>query len=110
MEVTDPDLTPIDTNVGAATEKSLGTLHGVVAQVLTAHLSTANEVSAAMVGAAITFLKNNNITASPTENTALAGLNKALAARRRKGIDPKAAAEAAEQFATMNGANGMPLQ
>ncbi len=70
----------------AASDKALGELHSTVATVLTAAIS-ADEPSAAMIAAAITFLKNNNITASPTDNAELAELNKKLAERRRTGKD-----------------------
>jgi hypothetical protein len=107
-EVTDPDFTPDPTATEAATERQLGALHGVVATALkTAIVSGGAEVSAAVLGAAITFLKNNNITASPTENAALADLNKALNKRRRQGFSAKAIEEASDQYARMNGQNGM---
>ena len=95
---------------GSATEAKLGTLHGVVAEALTNAIQSPGEngLSPAMLGAAITFLKNNNITASPTQNAALSGLNTALNARRRKGqMTLKSATEAADAFADMNSAHGM---
>lgn len=95
---------------GSASEAKLGTLHGVVAEALTEAISNPGEVglSPAMLGAAITFLKNNNITASPTENAALAGLNASLAARRRKKQMTLADAhEATDAFANLNSAHGM---
>jgi hypothetical protein len=97
---------------GSASEAKLGTLHGVVADVLTTALTTALPegavLSPALLGAAITFLKNNNITASPSENAALVGLNTALNARRRKGqMTLKSANEAADAFADLNSAHGM---
>ena len=95
---------------GAATEAKLGTLHGAVATALTEAIKSPGEfgLTPAMLGAAITFLKNNNITASPTENAALAGLNTALNARRRKGqMTLKSANEAADAFAELNSAHGM---
>jgi hypothetical protein len=97
-------------DAGAATEKELGSLHKVVAHALKTAIEAPGEsgVSAAVLGAAITFLKNNNITASPTENAALADLNQALNRRRRRtGMTPKQIEEASDQFARMNGQNGM---
>lgn len=114
-EVTDLDLsaapTP-DKGGAAATERELGSLHKVVAVALKEAISSPGKdgVSAAVLGAAITFLKNNNITASPTENAALADLNKTLNNKRRRGLTPAQIKEAAEQFALMQGGNGMPLQ
>lgn len=73
----------------AASDKALGELHATVARVLTSAITTTEEggPSAAVLSAAITFLKNNNITASPTDNTELAELNKQLAERRKDGKD-----------------------
>lgn len=68
----------------AASDKELGDLHKKVAKVLTDALES-DELSVAAVNAAIAFLKNNNITASPTDNAELAELNKQLAERRKKG-------------------------
>lgn len=107
-EVDDYDFTeppPAVQAEGAATEKELGALHRQVAIVLKEHLASPGEggLSAAMVGAAITFLKNNSITASPTENAALADLNKALNKKRRKGMDRKELDEAAEAYSAVAG-------
>ena len=69
----------------AATDKDLGELHKQVAITLTEVVKmTADEDGAkapppaAYLGAAIAFLKNNNITADPTTNAALADLSDAL--------------------------------
>ena len=87
----------------AATDNELQTLHATVARVLTEAISHTGEdgapASAAHLAAAITFLKNNAITASPTGNKALSELSDALAARRRKKISPAALQEAEEQLA-----------
>ncbi len=67
-----------------ASDKELGALHATVAKVLTQAIS-GEECSAAVLSVAVTFLKNNNITASPTDNAELAELNKQLAQRRAQG-------------------------
>lgn len=73
-----------------ATEEDLASLHGEVARALTdAVQGTVIEdvkvpASAAHIMAAITFLKNNNITADAGANADLAALNKALADKRKK--------------------------
>lgn len=97
-------------NNGAATEGELGILHKEVAKALTDMVQETAEdedtgavkrmVSPAVLGAAIAFLKNNNITASPEQNAALSDLNKQLQARRRKGaVTPAAMDQAASDFA-----------
>ena len=68
----------------AASEDALGELHATVAQVLTSAIQ-GEEVSAATLSVAVTFLKNNNITADPSSNAELAELTAALAARRKDG-------------------------
>ncbi len=95
----------------AATDNALQELHAQIARSLTDAVKpvevTDEETgaikvippSAAHLAAAITFLKNNNITASPTGNQALSDLSDALAARRRKKIAPAALQEAEEQLA-----------
>jgi hypothetical protein len=111
-EQIEPDLSP-EHAPGAATEEAMGELHGTVARVLTSHLSDPGEagLSAAMVGAAITFLKNNNITASPSKNKDLAALKATLGSKRqRKELKPRDLQQAAEEFERMQGANGMPMQ
>jgi hypothetical protein len=84
--------------VAKATEEALGDLHGVIAEALTDLVregvntvikgAEGPEVvklpaSAAYFAAAITLLKNNNISADPGTNEALAGLEKALAEKRQ---------------------------
>lgn len=87
-----------------ATEDALGILHGVVAEYLTLKLMT-GKATAAEVGAAITFLKNNSITASPSTNAALAQLSQSLQERRNRkgGLTAKASAEAEEAFGALMG-------
>lgn len=121
MEVTDPDLSPDDgATPGAATEEALGELHAAVANALTSVIrdgmpmldKEGEEVrvpaSAAHIGAAIAFLKNNNITASPSRNKDLAALKSTLAGKRkRKELNPRALDEAQETFERMQGSNGL---
>lgn len=94
-----------------ATEAALAELHGAVAIALTGAVQggvetsedgTATRVipaSAAHIMAAITFLKNNNITADASSNSALDDLSKALAAKRQSAkqrmsrVDVQAAAD-----------------
>jgi len=68
-----------------ATEAALSTLHGVVAAELTRRILE-SEASAADIGAAIKFLKDNHITASIEDNQALTDLkhklNEKLAKRK----------------------------
>lgn len=68
----------------AASEGALGELHATVAKVLTNAIQS-EEVNAAMLGAAITFLKNNNITANAEHNAELGELARALADKRKAG-------------------------
>ena len=90
-----------------ATEDKLGTLHGIVAEYLSLKLAT-GKATAAEVGAAITFLKNNSITADPATNAALANLKGTLANRKRKGnLTPAEARASTEQFDTMLGGMGL---
>lgn len=105
----------------AATEEALGELHKAVAVTLTdviangipVHNKDGEEVdrapaSAAHIGAAIAFLKNNNITASPTRNKDLAALKQTLAnQRKKKALPPAALEEATAVFEAMQGQNGM---
>jgi hypothetical protein len=70
--------------MSAASDKDLGTLHSVVARVLKDQLE--GEPTAAVLGAAITFLKNNNITAT-SENEELSALKDELAKKRASGRD-----------------------
>lgn len=98
----------------AASDKQLGRLHLVVAEALTEQVVGYEEESEdgsvkkvrpspALLGAAIAFLKNNNVTADATDNAQLRELGEALAARRKKRIPQAALDEAAEQFATSQG-------
>ena len=90
-----------------ATEDKLGTLHGIVAEYLTLKLAS-GKATAAEVGAAITYLKNNSITADPATNAALANLKGTLANRKRKGnLTPAEARAATEQFDSMLGGMGI---
>lgn len=80
-----------------ATEEDLGALHGVLARGLTEVLKEGVAVvdkegdihktpaSAAYFMAAITFVKNNNITADPSTNEALSDLKSMLDAKRKAG-------------------------
>lgn len=98
-----------------ASEDALGALHKAVAEALTQAV-TPTEVdlgdgkkgtvlpSAAHLGAAIAFLKNNNITADPATNKELHGLEAALQARRQKrGLSQTDLDDAARAFAAANG-------
>lgn len=89
----------------AASDKVLGDLHEAVATAFAEQVKGYTEVSEegkerivrpspALLGAAVTFLKNNNITADVEGNAALRTLNDNLAARRNKRI-PQAALDAA---------------
>lgn len=102
----------------AASDKTLGNLHEQVAKALSEQVVGYEEQtdegtktvrpSPALLGAAIAFLKNNNITADATDNAALRELSDALSARRKKKLPQAALDEAAERFAQVNG--GMQLQ
>lgn len=78
-----------------ATEKDLGELHGAVARTLTDIVANGVEVPseegttrvtapASYLAVAVSFLKNNNITA-PSDNKDVADLRAKLAERRAKG-------------------------
>ncbi|QYD70155.1 hypothetical protein KZJ38_07570 [Paraburkholderia edwinii] len=60
-----------------ATQEALSELHGVVAKELTRRINE-NEASAADIGAAIKFLKDNHITAAIEDNSHLKDLKKKL--------------------------------
>lgn len=102
----------------AASELILGALHEAVAGALTEQVKgytviedTVEKVvkpSPALLGAAIAFLKNNNITADVEDNAAMRQLSEALAARRKKKIPQAQLDAAAEAFADRFG--GSPLQ
>jgi len=72
-----------------ATEGALGELHAAVAVALKEAIDLKDEAgkpivaSAAHLAAAITFLKNNSITADPSTNEGLADLRKTLADKRQ---------------------------
>lgn len=107
----------------AASDKSLGALHQKVAEALTEQVEGYDEPvfdqegeekgtkrvrpSPALLGAAIAFLKNNNITADATENEALKDLSTKLAARRKGKIPQAALDEAADAFASAHGGGMM---
>lgn len=103
----------------SASDKKLGDLHAKVANALTeqvdGYIETDSEgkertvrPSPALLGAAIAFLKNNNITADAEENSELRDLSKALAARRAKKVPQAVLDEAAEAFSASHG--GLSLQ
>jgi hypothetical protein len=97
-----------------ASEDALGELHAAVANVLTDTLENGAVVMdnegearritppAAYIGAAIAFLKNNNITADPSSNEGLKNLEERLKARRSR-LTPEALKQAAADFAATNG-------
>jgi len=66
-----------------ATEAALSRLHGVVAEELTRRIQE-SEATAADLGAAIKFLKDNHITASIEDNQALSDLKQKLNERLAK--------------------------
>jgi len=66
-----------------ATEAALSALHGVVAAELTRRI-VESEATAADIGAAIKFLKDNSITASIEDNAALSELKQKLDQRLAK--------------------------
>ena len=95
---------PIELPAGRATEDKLGVLHGIVAEYLTLAIQSGS-ASPAIIGAAITYLKNNAITASPSTNEALSRLSQTLQERRTKrgGLTPAAAKEAEGAFGDLMG-------
>lgn len=107
----DEGLGPLTRPEAKASEDALGILHGVVSEYLTLKLLS-GKATAAEVGAAITFLKNNNITASPSANAALQRLSQTLQERRNKkgGLTPAAESEANEAFANLMGGAGLAVQ
>lgn len=66
-----------------ATEEALSNLHGAIAEELTRRI-TKNEASAADIGAAIKFLKDNSITVSVEDNKQMQHLKDKLDERARK--------------------------
>lgn len=97
----------------AASESKLGALHEAVADALTEQVKGYEEEteegtklvrpSPALLGAAIAFLKNNNITADAEDNAALRDLSQALQAKRKRKLPQAALDEAAETFSTSYG-------
>lgn len=94
----------------AATDKQLGELHRLVAESLTQALQEADAIEDPTDRAyaikearaqAITFLKNNSITADVTTDTALSSLREKLRARQR--VPQAGLQEAAEAFAKSHG-------
>lgn len=93
----------------AANAKTLGELHEAVAKALSEQVEGYTEQtddgerlvrpSPAVLGAAIAFLKNNNITADPETNEALRDLNTKLADRRKRKIPQASLDAAANDFA-----------
>ena len=93
----------------SASEKKLGDLHEAVAEALTEQVKGYTVIedeqekvikpSPALLGAAIAFLKNNNITADAEDNAALRELGESLKARRQKKLPQAMLDEAATQFA-----------
>lgn len=69
--------------MGKATKDQLSALHGVIATQLTQRLES-GLWAASDVAAAIKFLKDNDITADPGENKALADMKETLVARARE--------------------------
>jgi hypothetical protein len=102
----------------AASEQKLGDLHEAVADAFAEQVKGFVEQgedgvekvvrpSPALLGAAVAFLKNNNITADATQNEALVGLSKALQARRRKQLPQQALDEAADSFSRSGGGSAL---
>lgn len=108
----------------AADERALGALHTKVAEVLTRALdgqdlptgeqdADGNELmqklepSAAIITSAIQFLKNNNITCTPSKDNALGELEEKMRQRRDRRKPGKSDLSAATE--TMGFMSGMPL-
>lgn len=93
----------------AASDKTLGELHKQVAAALTEQVAGYTVVeddveklvrpSPALLGAAIAFLKNNNITADVEDNAALRDLGEALKARSKKRLPQAMLDDAADAYA-----------
>lgn len=73
----------------AASSKSLGLLHEVVQKALTERLEAENEglqdgiiPNASTINAAIMFLKHNEITCAPDEDTGMSDFSKLIEQRR----------------------------
>lgn len=92
----------------AASAKVLGALHEALAKALAEQVEGFVEQtdegekvvrpSPALLGVAVTFLKNNNITADPDTNAALGELKDKLAARRKGKISTATLDAAANDF------------
>ena len=104
----------------SASEKQLGDLHKEIANAFTEQVAGYDEPiinaegedtgvtkkvrpSPALLAAAVTFLKNNNITADANKNTALIELNEALAAKRKGRASQATLDQAAEAYANAQG-------
>lgn len=101
----------------AASAKILGDLHKHVAQAFTEQVVGYTEEvergdklvtvtvrpSPALLGAAVAFLKNNNVTADPETNASLSKLKDTLAARRKGHVSPAVLDAAAESYAAHMG-------
>lgn len=94
----------------AASDKALGDLHAMVAKTLAEDLEAADAIEDPVLRAvarkdaraqAITFLKNNSITADVEQDAGLQDLKDKLANKRTVG--KKALMEAATAFAERNG-------
>jgi hypothetical protein len=98
----------------AASESTLGDLHEAVANALSEQVKGYTELgdegqervirpSPALLGAAIAFLKNNNITADAEDNEALKNLTAKLKERRNKRTSQASLDAAADDFANRFG-------
>lgn len=105
-DLNDVGIGPIEASAKADSDK-LGVLHGLVAEYLAAVIRTGS-ATPALIGAAITFLKNNAITADPATNAKLAALSETLKARKGKGLTKTQMADAESTFQSMMGGQGFP--
>jgi hypothetical protein len=96
----------------AASEKILGSLHEVVTESLLQDFEAAEAIEDPVTrtlardkvrAQAITFLKNNNITADPETDKGLAALREKLKNRSNQRPAKATLTEAAEAFAKANG-------
>jgi hypothetical protein len=104
------------TRMGAST-KVLGELHEAVATALSEQVKGFTVIedeqekvvrpSPALLGAAIAFLKNNNITADANDNAALRELGETLKARRQRKLPQQLLDQAADSFAERFGQGDM---
>ena len=72
-----------EAHISKATTEALSELHGVIATELTRRIQS-NEASAADIGAAIKFLKDNSITVSVEDDQKMHTLREKLESRARK--------------------------